>query len=210
MLTRHLFAVGGQPWLLKLHGDVRRPSTMVLTETEYEELTKSGAALHGIVQGLMLTSHLLFVGFSLTDSDFTALAHEVRLVRQKADAAGDGTSSWSGTALALNDKSISSEQFKEDVDTITMSGHEDVAAAARTLEVFLDRLAWRAATSGPLAAEYLLDPRYREGATAQDAKLRQALEDLVDGLGDAARHSSGWAALRDLLQRLGGASLTSG
>ena len=84
VLTRHL-AVGGSPWLLKLHGDVRRPKTMVLTASDYETLKVNGGALHGVVQSLMLTSHLLFVGFSLADTDFAELAREVRLVRAEAE-----------------------------------------------------------------------------------------------------------------------------
>ena len=62
VLTRSL-PVGGRPWLLKLHGDIRRPGSLVLTQSDYDRLKGEGAALHGVVQSLMLTSHLLFVGF---------------------------------------------------------------------------------------------------------------------------------------------------
>lgn len=202
VLTRHL-AVGGSPWLLKLHGDVRRPKTMVLTASDYESLKVNAGALHGVVQSLMLTSHLLFVGFSLADTDFAELAHEVRLVRSEAEIAHPSDLPQSGTALALRPGSVSSD-FAEEVATLSMSDWDTaVPEAARRLEIFLDRLAFTAATSGPLAAEYLLDPRYAEDASSADRALRAGLQRLAEGLGDEAHDSVGWPAVRRLLQSFG-------
>lgn len=202
VLTRHV-AVGGSPWLLKLHGDVRRPKTMVLTASDYETLKVNGGALHGVVQSLMLTSHLLFVGFSLADTDFAELAREVRLVRADAEDSDLSELPPSGTALALRPGSVSSD-FAKEVATLTMSG-PDVAVpeAARTLEIFLDRLAFTAATSGPLAAEYLLDPRYAEDASPADRVLRAGLQRLAENVSDEAHDSVGWPAVRGLLQSFG-------
>lgn len=35
-------------------------------------------ALYGIVQALLVTKHLLFIGYSLSDEDFHELADEIR------------------------------------------------------------------------------------------------------------------------------------
>jgi hypothetical protein len=202
VLTRHL-AVGGSPWLLKLHGDVRRPRTMVLTASEYASLKANARALHGVVQSLMLTSHLLFVGFSLADTDFAELAHEVRLVRSEAEISPSDDPPLSGTALALRPGSISSD-FAKEVATLSMSDERSaVPEAARRLEIFLDRLAFTAATAGPLAAEYLLDPRYEEDASASDRALRAGLLRLAESLDDAAHDSVGWPSVRRLLRSFG-------
>ena len=45
----------------------------------------------------------------------------------------------------------------------------DLSGAARTLETFLDRLAWRNPQTGELAAEYLPDPRYAAGGASVTA-----------------------------------------
>jgi hypothetical protein len=175
---------------------------MVLTASDYESLKASGGALHGVVQSLMLTSHLLFVGFSLADTDFAELAHEVRLVRSEADGGAESLPP-SGTALALHPRSVSA-RFAAEVTTMAMAPEDAPSApAARRLEVFLDRLAFKAATSGALAAEHLLDPRYAEDASSADRALRAGLQRLADDLGDEARESVGWPAVRGLLQSFG-------
>jgi hypothetical protein len=55
-------AVPGSPWLLKLHGDAAHPESVVLTREEYLQLGDTRAALAGVLQSLLLTRHVLFVG----------------------------------------------------------------------------------------------------------------------------------------------------
>ena len=64
VLTRQL-ARGSSPWLLKLNGDIRKPGSIVLTSDDLRRYPRERRALEGVVQSLLLTSHLLFVGFSL-------------------------------------------------------------------------------------------------------------------------------------------------
>lgn len=66
-------------WLLKLHGSVDRPEDIVLTRADFLRYENSRAALYGIVQAMLMTRHILFIGFSLTDDNFHRLADEVRL-----------------------------------------------------------------------------------------------------------------------------------
>jgi hypothetical protein len=67
-------AGGGRRWLLKLHGCVRRPKDIVLTREDYLRYDADRAPLAGLVQGLLITGHVLFVGFSLADDNF----HRIR------------------------------------------------------------------------------------------------------------------------------------
>ena len=76
VLTRQL-ARGSSPWLLKLNGDIHQPGSMVLTTDDLKRHPNERRALEGVVQSLLLTSHLLFVGFSLTDKNFLELAEAV-------------------------------------------------------------------------------------------------------------------------------------
>jgi len=57
-------------WLLKLHGCVSHPDDIVLTREHYMRYQTRRSALSGIVQSLLITRHMLFVGFSLRDDNF--------------------------------------------------------------------------------------------------------------------------------------------
>src|SRR3954468_21294400 len=113
----------------------------------------------------MLTSHLLFVGFSLVDENFLDLSRAVNRVRREAEEVEHGNAAMAGTALALHSWASECSGRQDDLELLAMSDDTDHAEAARTLEVFLDRLAWAASRMRPEAAQYLLDQRYDEGFT---------------------------------------------
>ena len=50
-------------WLLKMHGSVSHPESVVLTRQDYLRYAEHWGALAGIVQALLITRHMLFVGF---------------------------------------------------------------------------------------------------------------------------------------------------
>ena len=67
----------GKPWILKLHGDVQEPTSIVLTRQQFvsfDAVTRPSGAL---LQTLLMTRHVLFVGASLTDDNVVRLAYEV-------------------------------------------------------------------------------------------------------------------------------------
>jgi hypothetical protein len=195
-------AVGGMPWLLKLHGDVQRPESLVLTASDYQRLNDEHGALHGVVQALLLTSHLLFVGFSLTDRDFLDLAHEVRAVRQTADESNKPLPP-SGTALALHPDAVDAASWREEIETLSMLDARSDAEAARLLEVFLDRLSWTAMRETDLSAEFLLDERYAADASPEDAALRARVLSWLREVQPLERESVGWDHLEESFRRLG-------
>ena len=63
-------------FVLKLHGDLRRPQDIVLTRAQLSGAREQRAALSGVVQGLLMTKHLCFVGFSLQDPNFSEVARD--------------------------------------------------------------------------------------------------------------------------------------
>ncbi|QKE84400.1 SIR2 family protein [Arthrobacter sp. NEB 688] len=198
VMTRNL-ATGERPWLLKIHGDVKDPESMVLTRADYERLADEGRALHGVVESLMLTSHVMFVGYSLVDHDFADVAHGVKLVRDRAETLGARPPS--GTALALHPGAVDEDRWLGEVDVVAMGEADELPAAPRTLEIFLDRVAWACLDQGELAAEFLLDDRYAAGADPADVALRQALE--VVAANPEVRGSVGWRKVEGLLTALG-------
>eukprot|EP00980_Cylindrotheca_fusiformis_P004725 scaffold1004_cov105-Cylindrotheca_fusiformis.AAC.8 len=69
-----------QYWLLKMHGCVSVPNDIILTKADYDSYPTSrrSQALDGLVQASLLTKHLLFVGFSLTDPNYLRIIDQVR------------------------------------------------------------------------------------------------------------------------------------
>jgi len=201
VLARQI-AVGSHPWLLKLHGDAARPDTIVLTASQYQRLTTDLNALRGVVQSLMLTSHLLFVGFGFADDDFLAMSHAVRQVRALAD--GPDADSPVGTAIELRARPADTRPKYTELEYQHFAPDDvSIPEAARLLEILLDRLAWRCQISGDVRASFLLHPDYQEDGGAADIELREALRTVSEV---AQRHpdSAGYGAVRDLLRSLGG------
>lgn len=196
VLARQI-AVGGSPWLLKLHGDIAQPETIVLTAKQYRELTTDRHALRGVVQSLMLTSHLLFVGFGFADDDFLAMAQSVQRVRTLAtDLPRDAKV---GTAIELR---RSKKRKYTELDYHHLRTDDDLKAAARQLEILLDLIAWHCQIAGRGRASYLLDPDYQQDATDADRVLAEALGSLRSKEPEWS-DSAGARTVRDLMDELG-------
>jgi hypothetical protein len=63
----------GAPFILKVHGDIDRPDTVVLTARDYSALIQGNQPFNALFSALLLTKAILFVGYSLTDPDFRLL-----------------------------------------------------------------------------------------------------------------------------------------
>lgn len=199
VMTRDL-AEQPHPWILKIHGDAEAPETIVLTKDDYDQLEGDHRALLAVVESLLLTSHLLFVGTSLKDPDFARAVDRVHKVRGLARV--DARPALA-TVLALHPDGV---QPHDGLDIVPMLDHPDDPVAARRLEIFLDRVAWAAATHDENSHRYLLDDAYRDlvDANVADAELRGLVGRLLDAaVGSPARQSRGWRLVEDLLGRLG-------
>lgn len=165
-------------WLLKLHGTVDHPENIVLTRSDYLAMPRQYGALIGLVQGLLLMRHMMFVGYSLQDEDFQELMHEVRTAR--GDAGGGR-----GTVLTLFHDDLERDIWAGDLDvvpvmSVTADDGVEVEVAARELEVFLDLVGHLATTS----AAFFLDPTYSR--LSEDEKdLRETLQALSRSTFDA-------------------------
>lgn len=197
VIARQL-AVGGSPWLLKLHGDVAHPKTIVLTRAQYNALKDEYPALRGVVQTLMLTSHLLFVGFGFADDDFLAMSKAVQKVRALATDLPEDAHAGTAIELCRTDRQ---QQYSE-LDYHHLRTDDDLTKAARQLEILLDRLAWRCQVAGRGRASYLLDPDYQQDAAGHDRVLADALTQLRAN-SEQWQDSSGARAVLDLIDDLG-------
>ena len=202
-------AASGERWLLKMHGCVEHPDDIVLTREDYQRYSEQRAALAGIVQALLITRHMLFVGFSLTDDNFHRIAADVRKAVRTPSSSSSEIRPYA-TALLLYDDQLVQELWRGDINFVSMSpsspeGEVDdrsLANAARKLEIFLDLLLCTA-TSSPA---HLLDPNYDGMLTETERGLRdeiRAFEGRVAALPSEVRGLPAWDAIQSLLRRLG-------
>lgn len=188
-------------WLLKIHGDVEAPRTVVLTRDQYSELAHRGAPLRGMVQSLLMTSHLLFVGYSLVDRTFLLLADQVRAVL--ADSRGEARQV--ATVLSITRDAELGERCRPDLGLVEMPvGRGERVAGARLLELFLDRVVWKAGRVRDDAVLHLLDERYAElDRPPEDLELQRTLSEFIEKAPARAKSSQGWSHVKSALLRLG-------
>jgi hypothetical protein len=60
-------------FVLKAHGDAARPDTMVFTADDYRRVIHANPAFQSVLGGILLTNAVLFVGYSLSDTNFRLL-----------------------------------------------------------------------------------------------------------------------------------------
>jgi hypothetical protein len=184
-------------WLLKMHGSVDTPRDIVLTREDYLRYGEGRAALAGIVQALLITKHMLFVGFSLSDPNFHRIADDVRKVlRPETEADGETF----GTVLLLLEDSLREQLWDQDLGLAPFGSEgKDFADVARLHDIFLDYLLYESTAS----AAYLLDPAYEHALTAPEKKLRDALSEILF-LREELSGTPTWDAVERLLRELSG------
>ncbi|GAA2725638.1 hypothetical protein CAE01nite_20340 [Cellulomonas aerilata] len=184
------------PWLLKMHGDVAHPHSIVLTRSDFVGYHARSGPLGAVVQALLLTKHLLVVGASMTDDNFLRLAHEV-LAFRAANRGENGESSPLGTVLTLDPQPVKAELWRNRFDYVAASvPSADDGVLARRLAIFLDSIAMHAAEP-----RHLADPRYDYLLDDDGRAIAEAARELAKVID--ARAAGGWEALRRTLEQHG-------
>ena len=171
-----------QRWLLKLHGSIEDENNIVLTRDDYLGIATRRGALIGLVQAMLMTRKMLFVGYSLTDEDFHSLISDVRM----AVPPGQNL----GVVITLLHNDFFEELWHRDIRVTPMltsssePSEADNAVAARLVLVFLDLVGFVAADLDA----FMLKPDYESMLTDDEKLLAAALEQLshsVSSLEDA-------------------------
>ncbi|MEV5053675.1 SIR2 family protein [Arthrobacter sp. LAR12-1-1.1] len=205
VLPENVPAVGNN-WLLKLHGSVTQPDSIVLTRDDYLGYNSNRDALSALVKAHLLTHHLLFVGFGLADDHFHEIVHDVRRALP-----GDASKSHKmGTVLSLFHEPLQNLVWAGRLDILPMSGvapdldfdkvatQAAVAAAGRELEIFLDMMMAYATDNH----SYLLAPAYNRGLSNHESQLRQQLLALAEHE-RSADTAEVWGVIDTALRELG-------
>jgi hypothetical protein len=203
---------GSDRWLLKMHGCVSEPESMVLTRRDYLRYDSTRAALAGVVQGTLINRHVLFVGFSLTDDNFHRIIDSVRRVVEAAGGRHADNPSL-GTALMLAHSPLLAQLWGPDISWVAMDSLEpDLwdsktqgpfpwSRLARRQEVFLDCLLAHTQVVPPV-----LDWRFEKVLTDAELRLREALIPFVEQIEPhlaEAQHSQAWHRLLAFLREMG-------
>jgi len=183
----------GEPWLLKMHGDIDS-ETRVLTREAYLLFDAYWRPLASMVQAAMMTRHMLFIGYSLTDENFIRLGHDVSLLLKRM-----GRDDNVGTALTLHEDPLRAELWQPYLRFVPMGPRNtDVSGAARVLDIFLDLVAMNAAAG---EVSYLLDPRYKALVDNADSPVFANLIALGNAVDE--EHDDRWRDIAEFLERYG-------
>lgn len=182
----------GKQWILKLHGDMKVPESVVLTRQQFVSFDAETRPAGSLLQSLLMTRHVLFVGASLTDDNVVRLAYEVHRYRQRYGLKGPV-----GTLLDVDDDKVRQQLWRGQLTWLQMAG-EDIAQRSRTLEIFLDAVAAHASND----SSWLLDERFK-GLLGVDDDLVRAARDLYRRTRGAGPE---WQKLADALLAFGAAS----
>lgn len=182
-----------QRWLLKMHGCVSKPESIVLTRGDYIDFRSEGATASSLAKAILMTKHLLFAGFGLADDHFHEIVHDVG--KSWKDQESFGTALVLGPALghrAVWGDRIGFVSFTEG----------SRARQARSLEVFLDVLGAYATRS----EAFVMDERYDSEISPEERAAKGHLQEFLRRHGREMEETVIGRELTDLRKRLGGSA----
>ncbi len=185
-----------QSWLLKMHGDVADPDSIILSRSDFVQYDSERRPLASIVQSLMATSHLIVIGASMTDDNVLRLAHEVLAMN-----ASNNQRRLLGTVVTLQPDSLRAALWDGDFEYVAASQSSSMKVAARDLEILLDGVAMHASDRLP----YLLDARYGELLDEEEYEVAEYLRRVAKRIrrfGSADRRHR-WLPLLETLEAMG-------
>jgi len=178
-------------WLLKLHGSVDRPADIVITAQDYQRFDEWRAAFKGLIEAQLITRHMLFVGFGMTDPNI----REVLTTVANAARWDDGKKGAPVGTLLHFDAIAEAEKQKYPLIFVRVGGQENsVASRARQIEILLDDVA-RMSEDG---TRHLLDRRF-DGLHPAEVAVRAKVADFLTGLHAAHPDSR---VRREIMERL--------
>ncbi|WCB37657.1 SIR2 family protein [Gordonia polyisoprenivorans] len=138
---------GDRSWVLKMHGDIAREESIVLTRRSFVRYDSTFRPAGSLLQSLMMTRHLLVIGTSMTDDNVIRLAIEVDDFISK--------DKQFGTFIDVSGAPVRA-QLWEGRFRWHVCGGSDQLQRVRQMEIFLDLVAVHAAGD----ASWLLDERF--------------------------------------------------
>jgi hypothetical protein len=193
---------GGSRRLVKLHGSLgEEGGEPLLTRDQLLDFHTDREALAGVLQMLLLTGHLLFVGYSMSDPSLHAAFHAVR--RALESEAGEDTSTMA-TSLQVDPSPALSALWDRTVDVLwpDETRYPDTTARVRQKEILLDLLA-DVTSRGSIPVLAMDDEAAAADLTDEERALRTALQALDGVVRHAGTTAALWGPVEQLLERFG-------
>ena len=174
----------------------------MFTRDHYFDAFRSSRALMGLVQAMLFTRHMLFVGYGLRDEDFHELVYEVR-----SAFPGGKFANKLGTTIALFDDPVQSELWSDMLSVVPMRpplngrapSAAEVGEAARDAARLLDLIGMLASNR----SSFLLDWHYEGARTSEENAAWREMEAVVELVRNSTATGPGWNEVRTLLNNLG-------
>ncbi|MGY1792807.1 SIR2 family protein [Geodermatophilus sp. SYSU D00525] len=196
-------------WLVKMHGDARRPHDIVLDRRSFVRYDATQRPLASVLQATLMTKHLLVVGASMTDDNVIRLVHEVASLNED-----HRSRTTMGTLLMLERDDLTARLWHPEFESVAVGPaapaeesdderYVRMTAAGRDLEILLDRIAVLASRE----SAHLLDRRYADlldhPAERELAEELARLTGRVRKVAGTTRRTSEWQDVLDALHRWG-------
>ncbi|GAA2110235.1 SIR2 family protein [Microlunatus panaciterrae] len=198
---------GDQRWLLKMHGSLDRPESIVLTRGQFAGFDSAYGPSGAVLQSLLLTKHLLVVGTSMTDDNVLRLIHEVAAYRRNARSSStsgfDEQERKFGTVVDVSADRAREALHGEHFHWLSMTG-ETVAERARQLEIFLDAVSMFASKD----RSWLLDRSFEYLLTPEERSWADLLRDAADAVAGSGERNGAWKEVADALTGFGARPVT--
>lgn len=191
---------GLQRSLIKLHGCVSHPESIVLTRKDYMRYGMLRQAVRGLVHEKLLTTHIVFIGFSMTDTNLHLIIDDVR--RSLGKEGGVDPEGTLGTILCMTDNAMFRELWDQDFK-ITAFGKSWDDNPAWFHDCFLDSIGSEVAKKKAISS-FVLDQKFVALLTPAEKKIKEALLPVMELAKDGnVRGSPAWPNLHQMLESFG-------
>ncbi|WP_081637211.1 SIR2 family protein [Gordonia terrae] len=177
-----------RPWVLKMHGEVGRPESVVLTRRSFVRYDANSRPAGSLLQALMMTRHVLVVGTSMSDDNVIRLAIEVDDFLKSDHSFG--------TFIDVAESPARAELWNTRFRWLHCDA-DGMVARVRAMEIFLDAVAMYAAQD----ESWLLDERFRGLLQSSDQTAASEVRGVLSRVQSSPRTQL--RPLRDKLAELG-------